>query len=268
MFKTIEECRLELVAHSVMVAPTEEITMLADGGGGKARTMVDTALQNADWMPCSAARASFGNEDKTGNDSAADRKLMSYLADHQHMTPYEYQHATFLIECPLFIRSQIHRHRTFSYNEISRRYTSEELAFWIPDVCRGQSKSNRQASSGIVTEMYAGLEDPERRRVYEEAMGAPVAPSDPVNHFRITANAALGWYNDLLAAGVAREQARAVLPQSLLTRFYMGGVLRNWQHFIELRRDEHAQYEVQVIANRIAGQLRKLWPESCEALGI
>ena len=56
--------------------------------------------------------------------------------------------------------------------------------------------------------------------------------------------------------------------QSLLTKFYMGGNLRNWAHFIELRRDEHAQYEVQVVANKIAEKLRELWPESCKALGI
>lgn len=219
--------------------------MLADGGGGKSRKMIHSDLQNADWMPCSAARASFGNEDKTGNDSEADRNLMNYLARHEHMTPYEYQHATFLIECPLFIRSQIHRHRTFSYNEISRRYTSEDLEFWIPDTYRGQSKSNRQASSGEIDDQLRGGD------FYREGI-----------------EAAHQAYLNLLDLGVAREQARAVLPQSLLTRFYMGGVLRNWQHFIELRRDSHAQHEVQVIANRIAEELRKLWPESCKALGI
>lgn len=215
------------------------------GSGAKMYLPLDEA--NADWMPCSAARASFGNEDKTGNDSEADRKLMRYLEEHQHMTPYEYQHATFLIECPLFIRSQIHRHRTFSYNEISRRYTSEDLEFWIPDQFRGQSKSNKQASDGVTN-------------LLDHDIG--------IDKWRSQAEAALAHYNELLEFGVAREIARAQLPQSLLTRFYMGGILRNWQHFIELRRDAHAQYEVQVIANRIAEELRKLWPESCKALGI
>lgn len=159
-------------------------------------------------------------------------------------TPFEYQHATFLIECPLFIRSQIHRHRTFAYNEISRRYTSENLEFWIPDKFRGQSKDNKQASDGVI-DVAGGVEN--------------------WQHY---AGVALGYYNSLVEQGVAREIARAVLPQSLLTRFYMGGTLRNWAHFIELRRDAHAQYEVQVIANRVADELRELWPESCNALGI
>lgn len=236
MFKTIEECRLELVSYSVQNVLFDPECDFPPG--------VFYSYQNMDFMPCSAARVSFGNEDKTGGDAEKDKKLMKYLAEHKHMTPFEYQHATFLIEVPLFIRSQIHRHRTFSYNEISRRYTDENLEFWIPDVFRGQSKSNRQASDGVV-EVSGGVEN-----------------------WRHYVGVSIGYYESLLEQGVAREQARAVLPQSLLTKFYMGGNLRSWAHFIELRRDEHAQYEVQVVANRVATQLRELWPTSCEALGI
>ena len=228
MFKTSEECRLELRAYSVGVVDE----FAAEG--------------DLDYMPASAARASFGKEDKTGQDPAADKKLMKYLANHKHMTPFEYQHATFLIECPLFIRSQIHRHRTFSYNEISRRYTEENLEFWIPTKFRKQSTSNRQAS------------------IDEEVFDA----DDRRSLFQVSCEAALEDYKELLAYGVCREQARAVLPQSLLTKFYMGGNLRNWAHFVELRRDSHAQPEVQIVANRIAGKLQELWPESCKALGI
>lgn len=228
MFKTSEQCLIELVARSVGMLDADDTS---------------TYSGDLDFMPCSAARVSFGNEDKTGEDVGKDRKLMKYLADHQHMTPFEYQHATFLIECPLFIRSQIHRHRTFSYNEISRRYTDENLEFWVPDEWRGQATNNRQASS-----------------------------DDVINIESVSYNAGmenmLEFYNNLLAAGVCREQARAVLPQSLLTKFYMGGNLRNWAHFIELRRDPHAQKEVQIVAVRIANKLRELWPESCNALGI
>lgn len=217
-------------------------------------------MQNMDFAPCSAARVSFGNEDKTGQDEEKDCKLMKYLADHKHMTPFEYQHATFLIEVPLFIRSQIHRHRTFSFNEISRRYTDENLEFWIPDTFRGQSKSNRQASSDdVITELppHTDFNDPFGEH-----------PKDPFKVYKDLCYVGLNGYNLLLAGGVAREQARALLPQSLLTKFYMGGNLRNWAHFIELRRDEHAQYEVQHVATRIAVELRELWPESCKALGI
>lgn len=222
VFKTIEECRLDLVGHTTSLSHVPD-----------------------DMFPVMAARVSFGASDKTGKNVEADKKLMKYLADHKHMTPFEYQHATFLIECPLFIRSQIMRHRTFSYNEVSRRYTSEDLEFWEPTDFRGQSKNNRQASDGVLDNQLS-----------------------LTNEYRTSCTNSLAIYEALLAQGVAREQARAVLPQSLLTKFYQGGNLRNWAHFIELRRDEHAQKEVQVIAERVAEELRKLWPESCQALGI
>jgi thymidylate synthase (FAD) len=150
-----------------------------------------------------------------------------------------------MIECPLFIRSQIHRHRTFSFNEISRRYTSEAIEFWLPTSFRVQSNDNKQASEGELDhEIQKGL-----MQGYEE-----------------DCERAATHYSWMLNDGVAREQARAILPQSLLTRFYMGGNLRNWTHFLKLRQDSHAQYEVQVIANKVRAILTELWPNSLEAL--
>lgn len=217
-FKTIEACAVELV------------------------TWTDNGYGNMDRFPAQAARVSFAN-DKSGHTTDQDAKLINYLADHEHLTPFEYQHATLMIECPLFIRSQIHRHRTFSFNEISRRYTSEAIEFWIPTTLRGQAEKNKQASDGLVNNQEGLLEA-----------------------YKLTAEMSEQWYNDYINAGVAREQARAILPQSLLTRFYMGGNLRNWVHFLELRLDSHAQYEVQVIANKAKAILENLWPISLEAL--
>jgi thymidylate synthase (FAD) len=242
MFKTIHECRLDLVSHTMPAGPNKD---------------TGAAEWEMDFMPCSAARVSFGNEDKTGLNQAGDVKLMNYLAKHQHMTPFEHQSASFLVEVPLFIRSQIHRHRTFAYNEISRRYTDENLEFWIPDKVRGQSTSNRQASTDEVIEMVHAWN-----------------PNDPedswdcsaVRIWQGIADSALHHYAVLMKAGVCREQARAVLPQSLLTKFYMTGNLRNWVHFLKLRLDEHSQYEVRVVAERIEAELRKLWPNAVSAL--
>jgi thymidylate synthase (FAD) len=220
--KTIEECRLELIAATQGVPPLP---------------------CHMDNMPVHAARVSFGKEQDVRSESE-DARLMNYLAQHDHLTPFEYQHATFMIECPLFIRSQIHRHRTFSFNEISRRYTSEEIEFWKPTTLRKQATNNRQSSEGTADVDYVSF------------LTAYVKGCED----NVTS------YNMLLDAGIAREQARAILPQSLLTRFYMGGNLRNWVHFLKLRLDEHAQYEVRVIAQRIHKQLAILWPNSLEAL--
>lgn len=237
-FKTSEECRCELVAHTVMKDSLEWGDELRQPG--------------ANFLPVSAARASFGREDKTGDDPEADLKLMKYLADHQHLTPFEYNHATFLVECPLFIRSQIHRHRTFAFNEISRRYTSEDIAFWIPDAFRLQSKSNKQASVDESVEVVSILH-------MEDEDGC-------IHTYEEVCKDALRSYEAHISLGVCREQARAMLPQSLITRFYMGGSLRNWVHFLKLRLESHAQKEVQVVARKIESQLRDLWPEAMSVL--
>ncbi len=225
-FKTSEECELRLVAYTI--ADSDEFS-----------------TNSMDTFPAKAARVSFGNDDLERT-VEQDNKLMNYLADHQHMTPFEYQHATFMIECPLFIRSQIHRHRTFSFNEISRRYTSDDLGFWVPTTWRKQAEKNRQASGEALNEanLQHGLKREYQRRCEQLQRD----------------------YDYLLESGVAREQARAILPQSLLTRFYMGGNLRNWAHFLKLRLDSHAQPEVRIVAQKIEKILFDLWPNSMRAL--
>lgn len=222
MFKTIEECKVELIAH----------------------TLYDSSVKDdMDRFPARAARVSFAN-DRNDHTITQDEKLINYLADHQHLTPFEYQHATLMIECPLFIRSQIHRHRTFSYNEISRRYTSDDLDFWIPTELHQQAVKNKQgATEQTIQHNAAGVDIMKRLTIRAEAD-----------------------YKGLLDLGVAREQARSILPQNLLTRFYMGGNLRNWAHFLQLRLDSHAQHEAQVIARKCYDILHTLWPTSLEAL--
>lgn len=186
-----------------------------------------------------SARISF-NGTKTELDDK-DIKLINYLAEHEHMSPFEHCSLSVIIECPLYIRSQIHRHRTFAFNEVSRRYTSDNMEFFLPSIedLRKQSKSNRQASNGQVDEqtsihLISNMADHHR---YSEQL-----------------------YNDLLAAGVCREQARGVLPQNLMTKFYMTGNLRNWAHFIKLRLHEGAQKEVQDVAQLVKVILLEKFP--------
>jgi|SRR6185312_1690623 len=234
MFKTIEECQVELIAHTKSDRVKRDPVNL--------QNYVESDM---DHFPAQAARVSFNN-DQTVYDVQKDQKLINYLAAHEHLTPFEYQHATLMIECPLFIRSQIHRHRTFSYNEISRRYTSDDLDFWIPTDWHKQAIKDKQGSDGNL------LEDDQD------------AFLDSV--YKQQCLTALGIYNILIENEVAREQARAVLPQSLMTRFYMAGNLRNWAHFLQLRLDSHAQAEIQVIAHKCHVILNELWPTSLSAL--
>lgn len=192
-----------------------------------------------------AARVSFNKTSDSFSDK--DKKLVNYLAEHEHMSPFEHCVATVVVECPLYIRSQIHRHRTFAYNEVSRRYTSENIEFYVPSIddIRKQSKSNRQASDGQ-------LDDKESQEVIDMMIDWH--------------NKAVNLYNDLLDRGVCREQARGVLPQNLMTKFYMTGNLRNLAHFIHLRTHDGAQKEVRDLAHQLEAILANLFPNAMEAL--
>lgn len=190
-----------------------------------------------------SARISFGGESQVLEER--DKKLIKYLADNEHMSPFEHNTLTVIIECPLYIRSQIHRHRTFSYNEVSRRYTSDGVEFYIPDTVRKQAASNRQASEGELD---------------------PISANTAIAIMKVQHEQAFDAFNDMLALGVPREQARGVLPQNLMTKFYMTGNLRNWMHFVRLRIDNHAQAEVQEIGKQVLAILESKFPEAVKAL--
>jgi thymidylate synthase (FAD) len=175
-----------------------------------------------------AARVSFGNIKTTIDEK--DKKLIKYLADHKHMSPFEHCALTVKITCPLHIRSQIHRHRTMAFNEISRRYTSKDLGFFETVEYRKQASSNRQASEGNL----------------DVSTNEQVVQLVKKHHEQ-----SLDLYNKMLDMGVCREQARGVLPQNLSTEFYATANLRNWAHFVSLREHEGAQHEVQFIAKQI-----------------
>ena len=122
-------------------------------------------------------------------------------------------------------------HRTFSYNEVSRRYTSEEIEFYFPKEWRLQDTKNKQGSV-IISDVWR-------------------CNGTLNNELANSVQLAVDTYAHMLELGIAREQARMVLPQNLYTKFVMFGNLRNWLHFCELRSDTHAQWEVQQYSNVI-----------------
>lgn len=174
-----------------------------------------------------------------------DKKLMNFLAENHHMTPFEHASLTVLVECPLYIRSQIHRHRTFSYNEVSRRYTSDGIAFYMPDTIHLQSTKDKQMS----------VENNDEELV--TSIKNEIAEIDEYLEKK---------YNSFVERGVSREDARMILPNNLMTKFYMSGNIRNWAHFIELRIDEHAQYESQIIAQEALKIAVNHFPETMKTL--
>ncbi len=188
-----------------------------------------------------AARVSYGKGTKTVRD---DEKLIRYLLQHEHWSPFEMVEFKFHVKAPLFVARQWFRHRTASVNEISSRYSVMEDEFYVPGIWRLQDTKNRQGSVGRLdplTNAYA-------TDAYTEAL-----------EFSYKA------YQALLSAGVAREMARMVLPLSLYTQFYWKQDLRNLLHFLKLRRDSHAQWEIRQYAEAILRLIRPLVPITVNA---
>ena len=202
-----------------------------------------------------SARVSFGVH-KTELDNK-DKKLIKYLIKHKHTSTLEHNFITFRFKVPLFIRSQHHRHRTWSYNEISRRYTDINIEFYEPSSFRTQHKSNRQASN---TEE---LLNPEISTYWQvNVLKGSKKASDIVKWHN---ERSLELFNDLIEAGVCREQARGVLPQNLYTEYYGSVNLSNLLKFIELRTHDGAQWEIQQVAKACLKIAESLYPVTIEA---
>ena len=206
----------------------------------------------SDLSVVNAARVSFGSEKREVDEK--DIKLINYLMAHNHSSPFEHCTLTFKFTVPLFIRSQHHRHRTWAYNEISRRYTSVDIQFYEPNEFRTQHKSNRQASND-------DLMDPILE--YNRA-GLPVsaATSRMVQSHH---EESVKLFNSMLKSGICREQARGVLPQNLYTQYFGTVNLHNLLKFISLRVHKGAQWEIQQVAKACLEVAKQHFPHSVES---
>ena len=198
-----------------------------------------------------AARVSFGSEKESVDKK--DIKLINYLMDHNHSSPFEHCVLTFKFTVPLFIRSQHHRHRTWAYNEISRRYTSVDMSFYAPEKFRSQHESNRQASSA---EMINPVLDSSYMQIGFESTATAV------KHHNARS---LSLYNAMIGAGVSREQARGVLPQNLYTQYFGTVNLHNLLKFVALRSHEGARWVIQQVAKACLKIAREHYPHSVGA---
>jgi len=195
-----------------------------------------------------SARVSFGKQKEEIDER--DEKLIRYLIKHQHTSTLEHNVVTFRFCVPLFIRSQHHRHRTWSYNEISRRYTELNLQFYEPQQFRTQHKSNRQASN-------------EEELINPEMAFDKTTASQEIQRHHAKS---LDLFNRLIEAGVCREQARGVLPQNLYTEYYGTTNLNNLIKFIKLRTHDGAQKEIRDVAEACKKIATDLWPVAMKHL--
>jgi len=197
-------------------------------------------FMGSDLRAVNAARVSFGGVSK-GEDK--DKALIKYLMEHEHLSPFEHCTFQFHIKCPIFVARQWMRHRIASYNEVSARYTQVKDEFYIPTEFRIQDTHNKQGSVAS-----KNLNNEELLKIYTESIEASYKA-----------------YQKLLAAGVAREMARGILPVSQYTQFYWTVNARSLLNFIHLRADDHAQYEIRVYAQAIEKIFKQKLPWSWAA---
>jgi thymidylate synthase (FAD) len=200
----------------------------------------------SDLSVVNSARVSFGKHKEELD--AKDEKLIRYLINHKHTSTLEHCFVTFRVKVPLFVRSQHHRHRTWSYNEISRRYTDFDICFYEPKAFRTQHKSNRQASNpeGLINPVLS-------------------CGSDCDEMMRLHHQMSLDLFNRMIEAGVCREQARGVLPQNMYTEYYASCNMSNLLKFIDLRTHDGAQWEIQQLANGMLNIVSELYPVTVQA---
>jgi thymidylate synthase (FAD) len=201
-----------------------------------------------DLTVCNAARVSFGKEaewDYEESDAYSfkqhlktkDRKLIQYLAKHKHISPFGHCFASFHIKAPVFVARQLVKHKFLRWNEISRRYVDSEPEFYLPRSWRGRSEDKKQGSKGVVK--------------YEGPLG---------NYNQ------LDIYKELLRVGVCPEQARMVLPQSMMTEWYWSGSLDAFADMCKLRCAPDTQAETAEVAWEIDRIMIDLFPVSWRAL--
>ena len=200
-------------------------------------SMIDK--MGSDLTVVNAARVSFGK--KKTKFTKQDEKLIQYLARHNHWTPFGHCSIQFHINAPVFVARQLVKHQVgLVWNEVSRTYVDTEPEIYTPDEWRGRAEDKKQGSSGVV----------KKRSLEYEALTKTI----------------VGAYNRLLEEGICPEQARMILPQSMMTEWYWSGTLMAFARVCNLRCKSDTQLETQHIAKQIDWIMDIEFPISWKAL--
>ena len=193
-----------------------------------------------------------------------DRILLRYLLENQHTSPFESCNITFNIKMPIFVMRQFVRHRTFRLNEMSARYTEMTDDFYYPSEWRKQDDVNRQGSvkednfnPNITFSLHT-------TGAFNDAT-TNVSYKDASTVLKETCENSYSVYKSLINAGVAKEMARMILPVNLYTEIYVNCDVHNLMHFLKLRMDSHAQWEIRQYANAMYDIFKELYPWTAEA---
>jgi len=201
-----------------------------------------------DLTPVNAARVSFGQRSDTFTEK--DRKLSKFLIKHKHFSPFRHQHIMLIIKAPEFVMRQAYKHvvgiettsdhptKDHAWNEISGRYVEYE-DFYIPDNYRAQSDDNKQASDGVVDDQEGAL------ALWKKSQST-----------------AIKCYREMLDMGMAKEQARSILPLTVYTKVWWTASFQSIMNFIELRNEKTAQWEIQQYAKVLKEIMLEVFPKT------
>jgi len=200
----------------------------------------------SDLTVVNAARVSFDKDKDDLDDS--DEKLIAFLAKHGHWSPFSHAFIQFKIDAPIFVARQLQKHQIglswIAWNEVSRRYVDRAPEFYTPTEWRKRAKDKKQGS-----------------------LSEPIASQGIAHTIKKEAEiACVNAYNKLLRMGVCPEQARMVLPQSMMTSWYWSGSLYAFSRVCNLRLKEDAQYETRQVAQRISDHCSVEFPVSWKYL--
>ena len=211
-------------------------------------TLIDS--MGSDLSVVNAARVSFAKVHDTFDDDK-DTKLIKYLAKHNHWSPFGHASLQFHITAPVFVARQLVKHQIgLTWNEVSRRYVDDKPDFYHPLIWRGKADDKKQGSSDVEIDIN------------------PPGPTGPalVDVYKRAVSSCKWTYEQLLRRGVCPEQARIVLPQSMMTEWYWSGTLYAFARVCNLRCKPDAQVETQMVADRIDKLTEELFPVSWDAL--
>ena len=207
----------------------------------------------SDLQVANAARVSFDKESDWEWDEEflefmegvlkpSDAKLLKYLANHKHFSPFNHSFLTLRIKAPIFVARQLVKHRFMPWNEVSRRYVDDEPEFYFPDIWRAKAENVKQGSSEQEVDI------------------------NPKFLTYASVGESLKEYNRMLSLGVCAEQARMILPQNMMTSWWWSGTLGAYCDMLKLRLDPHTQKESRIVAEKIKEIIEPLFPVSVPAL--
>jgi len=214
-------------------------------------TLIDH--MGSDLSVVNAARVSFAKtsnwDTNTFELKGGDKKLIKFLAKHNHWSPFGHASVQFHIKAPIFVARQLVKHQVgLVWNEVSRRYVDDAPQFHHPDVWRARHEDKKQGSDENNSVEWIDRERRTGRLHYE------------------VVELASKYYNEMLEAGVCPEQARMILPQSMMTEWYWSGTLMAFARVCNLRCKPDTQLETRIVADEISKQCQKLFPISWDAL--